>query len=182
MIQEILMNLRPILRRFPVPGIPEISASSASTMWDLEGFGFTLIELLLVISIIGTLAAMAVPAYINTLNNARNAKAIGDIRAIENDIAAYEAIHGEPPATLDAVSRGDLQDPWRSSYVYLKFIEGQNQGEMRKDRFLVPLNSTYDLYSKGKDGESKPPLTASTSWDDIIRASDGAYVGLASGY
>ncbi len=50
----------------------------------------------------------------------------------------------------------------------------------RKDRFLVPINSDYDLYSKGKDGESKAPLSPKVSHDDIIRANDGAFVGLAS--
>jgi len=54
------------------------------------------------------------------------------------------------------------------------------KGKARKDKFLVPLNSTYDLYSKGKDGQSKLPLTAKASKDDIIRASDGAFIGLAS--
>jgi general secretion pathway protein G len=46
----------------------------------------------------------------------------------------------------------------------------------------VPLNSTFDLYSKGRDGQSQPPLTATASQDDIVRATDGNYVGLASRY
>ena len=48
------------------------------------------------------------------------------------------------------------------------------------DKFLVPLNSDYDLYSIGADGESKKTLSAPASYDDVIRALDGAYVGLAS--
>jgi len=52
----------------------------------------------------------------------------------------------------------------------------------RKDRFLVPLNSDYDLYSEGKDGESMAPLSAPQSQDDVVRANDGAYIGLASQY
>ena len=47
---------------------------------------------------------------------------------------------------------------------------------------LVPLNSTYDLYSKGKDGASASALNAHASGDDVIRANDGGYIGLASGY
>ena len=49
----------------------------------------------------------------------------------------------------------------------------------RKDRFLHPINSDYDLYSMGKDGESVGPLTAKKSHDDVIRANDGSFVGLA---
>ena len=59
-------------------------------------------------------------------------------------------------------------------------MEG-NEGK-RKDKFQVPLNSTYDLYSLGKDGVSDEPLTAKPSWDDIVRANDGAFIGLATQY
>lgn len=52
----------------------------------------------------------------------------------------------------------------------------------RKDRFLVPINSDYDLYSMGKDGESVAPLTAAKSRDDIVRAANGTYVGLAENF
>jgi len=52
----------------------------------------------------------------------------------------------------------------------------------RKDRFLVPINSDYDLYSKGKDGQSNAPLTVPVSHDDIIRAANGAYVGVAANF
>ena len=54
-----------------------------------------------------------------------------------------------------------------------------SKGKPRKDRFLHPINSDYDLYSMGKDGESVEPLTAKKSHDDVIRANDGSFVGLA---
>jgi general secretion pathway protein G len=50
----------------------------------------------------------------------------------------------------------------------------------RKDRFLKPISSDYDLYSIGKDGQSKENLNHKLSADDVIRANDGAFVGLAS--
>lgn len=53
---------------------------------------------------------------------------------------------------------------------------------MRKDKNLVPINTQYDLYSLGADGQSKPPLTAPVSKDDVILANDGNYIGLASAY
>jgi general secretion pathway protein G len=46
----------------------------------------------------------------------------------------------------------------------------------------VPLNSDYDLYSSGPDGESRSPLTAAPSRDDIVRANNGGYIGLAGEY
>ena len=52
--------------------------------------------------------------------------------------------------------------------------------QARKDRFLVPINTDFDLYSMGKDGESVPALTAAKSRDDVVRAANGAFIGLAS--
>ena len=64
----------------------------------------------------------------------------------------------------------------------LNFETVKGKGKMRKDRFLVPINSDYDLYSMGEGGTSVPPLTAKSSRDDIIRANDGQFVGLAEKY
>ena len=58
----------------------------------------------------------------------------------------------------------------------------KNPKGARKDRFLHPLNSTYDLYSVGKDGKTVAALTAKASKDDIIRANDGGFIGLAVKY
>ena len=53
---------------------------------------------------------------------------------------------------------------------------------VRKDHNLVPLNTDFDLYSMGPDGESASPLTAKASRDDIIRANNGSYIGTATNY
>jgi general secretion pathway protein G len=57
---------------------------------------------------------------------------------------------------------------------------GGSPGQPRKDRFLVPINTDFDLYSVGRDGESVPSLTAAKSRDDVVRAANGAFIGLAS--
>jgi general secretion pathway protein G len=77
---------------------------------------------------------------------------------------------------------GNLLDPWGNPYQYLNHYTMKGNGQARKDRFLKPLNSDYDLYSMGKDGQSSPPLQAKPSLDDVIRASNGSYVGLASNF
>jgi len=51
-----------------------------------------------------------------------------------------------------------------------------------KGKRLNPINTQYDLYSTGEDGQSKLPLTAPQSRDDVILAYDGNYVGLASDF
>lgn len=144
--------------------------------------GFTLAELLLAIATLGTIAGIAIPAYRDYLDKAKVAKAVTDIRTLEKGIKSYETDGGGLPDSLADIGLGFLPDPWGNPYEYLNISNAKNRGALRKDRFLVPLNSDYDLYSKGKDGKSRPPLTARDSWDDIIRANDGGYVGLASDY
>ncbi len=143
--------------------------------------GLTLVELMIVLAIIATLAAIAAPLYADVTERARVARAIAEIRTLDSEIAVFEGVHGRLPTSLAEIGRGTLKDPWGNSYQYLEFGTGPS-GQVRKDLSLHPLNSTYDLYSKGKDGKSQPPLTAKASRDDIIRANDGGYIGLASGY
>ncbi len=147
---------------------------------------FTLIELLIVMAILGTLGSIGVSTYASRIEKARIVKAEAEIRLLEKEIAAYLADTGALPLSLEDIDRADLKDPWGNPYRYLNFDTlgpgGGGEGKMRKDRFLVPLNSDYDLYSMGPDGKSMPPLTAKQSRDDIVRANNGAYVGPASLY
>ncbi|HYL80021.1 MAG TPA: hypothetical protein VEU07_04360 [Candidatus Acidoferrum sp.] len=146
-------------------------------------FGITLIELVVLVAMVGVLAGIGFPAYSDYRNNARNARAAADIISLQFDIRMYSSAHGgDFPADLGALLRGTINDPWGRPYQYFNIAASHGHGSARKDRFLVPLNSDYDLYSMGKDGLSQPPLTAHPSRDDIIRASNGGYVGLASDF
>lgn len=144
--------------------------------------GFTILELLTVIAIVGALSAIAIPAYIDYIEKARETRAIADILMLEKDIEAFKILNEKLPDTLDDVGRGSFEDPWGNPYQYLNFANTKGTGKMRKDRFMVPINTSYDLYSMGKDGKSSSPLTAKSSYDDIIRANDGGYIGPAYSY
>lgn len=144
--------------------------------------GFTLIELMVVIAVLGTLTSVAIPAYQGYIERARVARAIAEIRIMQMEIGAYQIDRNELPDTLDDIGRGNLLDPWKHNYQYLNFANVKGKGKMRKDHFQVPLNTDYDLYSMGKDGKSASPLTAQASHDDIIRASDGKFIGPAWQY
>jgi general secretion pathway protein G len=147
------------------------------------GQGYTLIELAIVVGLVATLAAIGVPVYQSYLDRARITTAQSDISILQLKIQVYQEEDGKLPSNLSDV-KWDKPDPWGHPYEYLNFAEAGPgwKGKARKDKFLVPLNSTYDLYSNGKDGQSKPPLTVKISKDDIIRANDGAFIGLASMY
>lgn len=147
--------------------------------------GFTLIEILLVMASIGILTAIAVPSYQNYYYQAQVAEAIGDIKSLEVAIAQFQADNvGSFPNSLSDVGAGNKLDPWKHPYQYLVIPTGKVNGPslVRKDKSLHPINSDYDLYSMGRDGKSVPALTAAASQDDIIRANNGQFVGLASNF
>jgi general secretion pathway protein G len=144
--------------------------------------GFTLIEIMVVVAIMGTLSAIAIPAYSRFVEKAKITKAIAEIRILSQEISVFTA-DGEPfPDTLNDIGRGGLLDPWGNPYQYLNYATAKGNGAIRKDRSLHPLNSDYDLYSMGEDGKSSPPITSKNSQDDVIMAGDGRFIGLASNY
>ena len=142
--------------------------------------GFTLVELLIVVAVFLTICAIAIPNLMSAMDQARIARAVSEIHTLEDEITLYLTINGTLPDNLSQVGFGNYNDPWGTPYQYLNHSTMKGNGQARKDRFLVPLNSDYDLYSMGKDGKSSSPITAKPSQDDVIRASNGSYDGLAS--
>jgi len=142
----------------------------------------TLLEILITLAIIGILAAIVAEAYDGALGKARVTRAIADIRVIEKILLTME-VEGDLPTSLGEIGWADREDPWGNPYQFLNFdgVKGL-PGKARKDRFLVPLNTSFDLYSLGPDGKSKGPLSAKASRDDIVRAADGVFVGLATDF
>jgi general secretion pathway protein G len=144
--------------------------------------GLTVLELMLALAILGVLAALALPAYSNYQERVRVAQAITDIRDIGVKLRHYQVDNRVFPDDLGPVGMAAKLDPWGRPYQYLNLAEVGAIGKARKDKNLVPINSDFDLYSVGKDGASVGPLNAKASRDDVVRANDGRFVGLASDY
>lgn len=146
--------------------------------------GFTTIELMVVLTILGVLAGIAIPKYIDYRERIRIDQAIIDIRALSALVHLYMVDNTVPPGSLSAVGQASTKlDPWGHPYQYQNLVGVKGvAGKARKNKNLVPLNSDFDLYSMGKDGKSAGPLTAKQSRDDVLRANDGRFVGLASDY
>jgi general secretion pathway protein G len=159
-------------------------------LWQLGlCLGYTLIELLVSLALVATITGIAVPVYKNHLENVAMEQAIIDVRMLEKELALFEAAFARLPSMyapdygLVALRKAPPLDPWGNPYQYLNYAEDEKHpvtGEpknARRDHQDHPLNTTYDLFSMGKDGLFGLPLTNSKSADDVVRANDGLYVG-----
>lgn len=120
--------------------------------------GFTLIEIMVVVVILGILAAIVVPRFLDKPDEARVTRAAADVEAIEQALAMFKLDNGYYPSTeqgLEALvskpdtgripkkypERGYLKnvpvDPWENRYVYLS----------------PGVHDDIDIISYGADGE-----------------------------
>src|SRR5262245_2378279 len=143
--------------------------------------GLTVIELMIGVAIVAVGVAVALPAYSDYRERQRIVQATSDLVVLNAVIKNYHFDVGSYPDSLADVASATRLDPWGRPYVYLN-LQTANQGQARKNKNLVPINSDFDLYSLGKDGQTSPPLTSKYSRDDVVRANDGRYNGLAADY
>ena len=141
--------------------------------------GFTLIEVLIAVAIAGVLGSLSISKYADYRERVRVNRAVTETGALSVIIAQYILDNRSPPDTLAQVGAGGKLDPWGRPYKYFNLISKKGNGYARKDKKLNPLNTDFDLYSAGKDGSSRSSLMAITSRDDVIRARDGRFIGLA---
>ena len=106
--------------------------------------GFTLLEMLIVISIVGVLAAVAVPRFTNAVALANTARIQSDLQVLNAAVVMYQTEKGTNPAKIE-----DL-----SSYVLDIANVKPPKGECRlKDGSSLTVTATsYGLISDDKDG------------------------------
>jgi general secretion pathway protein G len=146
--------------------------------------GFTLAEMAIALAIVAVVASIGLPKYQDYQEQLRVTQAIYEINFMNSKLMLkLDELHGDAPGDLSEIGEPGKKDPWGRDYVYqpLTGIKGV-AGKARKNKNLVPINTYYDLYSKGKDGQSILPLTAAVSRDDILLANDGRFVGMAKDY
>lgn len=166
---------------------PTVNRAAPVKVHSADFRGFTLIELLFTSAIVAILAAIAIPSYNSYLVKTKNNTAITDIQLIQLHLERYYTEYFRYPDSL-----GDMNvnlpsggnDPWGNPYVYLNIVNGGPgiKGSVRKDHALNPINTNYDLYSKGSNGVTKTQISQKDSLDDIIVARDGGFVGLAADF
>lgn len=144
--------------------------------------GFTLTELFIALAIVAILVGVAIPMFERQRDKARAMQAVTDIGLMSVAAKNYEVEYLVAPSSLAEIGYGNRLDPWGRPYQYYNLQLKKGNGGARKDRKLNPLNSDFDLYSLGKDGLSKSQLNNKESRDDVVRARDGKFIGLASDF
>jgi general secretion pathway protein G len=72
--------------------------------------GFTLVELMIVMAIVGVLAVVAIPSYVGSVKQAREAVLKEDLHVIRSAIDSYTADKQKAPQSLeDLVNEGYLR-------------------------------------------------------------------------
>ena len=142
--------------------------------------GFTILELMAAIAFVGTLAALAIPAFTGYTERARINAAVGEIGRVTVELHRWRMTNGNGafPDTLAAAGITMDPDPWGNAYVY---EDVATAGTLRTHSGTA-VNTEFDLYSRGPDGASAASLTDASSIDDIVYARDGAFVGKAEYY
>ena len=146
--------------------------------------GFGLVELMVVLVVASLLVSVAVPTYDRFVQRARVAAAIGEIGELSLAIEQYRLRNNDRiPMSIAELGIEVPLDPWGRPYEFLNIQDGAPPiSDVRKDGKLNPLNTDFDLFSRGRDGEFQGPLSAERSRDDIVRANNGAFIGLGKDY
>lgn len=80
-----------------------------------------------------------------------------------------------PLSSIELLDQLQLLPPGTSNGLDLSLAR-------RRNGSLAPINSAYDIFSEGPDGDWLPLLIFDVSLDDVIFANDGGYIGIASDY
>ena len=115
--------------------------------------GFTLIELVVVIAILGILAGIAIPRFMDSQASARGAKIVADLRTIDSAAMHYyakngkypDAINSDTPATTDGFIGSNLAawpKPTTGSFIVAQLAGGT--------KTFTSTAAYYTLTSEGR--------------------------------
>jgi prepilin-type N-terminal cleavage/methylation domain-containing protein len=115
--------------------------------------GFTLIELMIVVAIIGTLAAIAIPLYANLQTRVRIARAQADARSLSSAISIYATHMGTMPAALTDLTSPVVNDLGTSAGPFLASVPNPPTGGSPPWSAYAYTSSAVGTYSITATGD-----------------------------
>lgn len=139
----------------------------------MKKHAFTLIELLIVVAIIGILAAIAVPNFINAQTRSKIAQVYGNMKSLQTAIGAYMVDQNDCPVDKDSETvNGKTYWQLTTPIAYVSSIE------IARDIFPPKLEARkfYDYGAKHKVG-----VAPGGAREQAYRDAGVCYVVLSSG-
>lgn len=122
-----------------------------------ESRGFTLVEMMVVVVVIGILAAVIIPQFVNTTQDAKISAAKGHVTELESAVDRFYVHMDRYPTAEEGLKvlveapANDESKKWRGPYI--KQLRNDPWGNAYQ--YAVPgthHTSSYDIWSRGADG------------------------------
>ena len=156
--------------------------------------GFTLIELMIVVAIIGILAAIAIPNFLQYQMKSRQSEAKTNLQAIRTSEISFQAERGcylgvtaEPAAVIVVAGTKVIPQPWGlgspaiGSLVFCQAAGGVYLGSFKDIGFVATGNVNY-LYQADAVLSGVVPITSVQSCPIAIAAGGGAGVAAQTSF
>ncbi len=83
---------------------------------------------------------------------------------------------------IDLAERSAIYQSFSTAGNFPIFSSVSAEATRRRDRYMFPLNTDFDLFSLGPDHATSTSLGEPAGLDDVIRANNGGFFGVAANY